>query len=357
MTRASTQSVLVAGLVLSSLVAFRARAEDGRPLLVVVEASPDLAVDASEIRRAIGTELHGATVAPARPLSDASERALIVSVDHERITMSLRESTATAVTRAIPSPADRSARLHAITWLAGNLARDQVSGILATPPNPLPTPPTEPPPAVAPEAQPPAAPRPADATLAPDGTTTAAVVATKTAPTATEPSGWTIGVAAGPAIGLFWTGFVLSQTILGHRDFAHSYSDIFSGTPTLWRVEARRRNQGSRVFTGLALEGDGTVEIAGATAFIGTTRRRGRWGFDALLGAGIDVGERFFSASTRTTTTTSELRPGLYGAAGLAVWHPLWDSVEWTASLDTHVSVIDRYDNYLALTLGLRYRL
>ena len=34
------------------------------PLLVVVEAPPELEADAAEIRRAIGTELHARTIAP-----------------------------------------------------------------------------------------------------------------------------------------------------------------------------------------------------------------------------------------------------------------------------------------------------
>ncbi len=155
-TPAKGASLLGLGLV----VAFSgrpARAAEA-PLLVVVEAPPALEADAAEIRRAIGAELRCQTVAPMKTTADAPERALIVAIDAERIAMSLRSGDGPPVTRVIPAPAERAARLRAIAWLAGNLARDQVSPILAeSPPEPSPlatvpplpatSAPTEPPPA------------------------------------------------------------------------------------------------------------------------------------------------------------------------------------------------------------------
>ena len=106
-----------------------AHAAEG-PLLVVVEAPPALDADAAEIRRAIGTELHARTIAPMKTTSEPPRRALIVAIDHERIAMSLRTGDGTSRLRGHPGTADRAARLRAIAWLAGNLARDQVSPIL-----------------------------------------------------------------------------------------------------------------------------------------------------------------------------------------------------------------------------------
>ena len=116
--------------MLTALTGGSARAADG-PLLVVVEAPPALDADAAEIRRAIGTELHSRTVAPMKTPAETSDRALIVALDRDRIAMSLRTSDAAPVARSIPAPPEHAARLRAIAWLAGNLARDQVSPIVA----------------------------------------------------------------------------------------------------------------------------------------------------------------------------------------------------------------------------------
>ena len=106
-----------------------ARAADGQ-LLVVVEAPPALEADAAEIRRAIGAELHARTIAPMSTPAEAPGRALIVALDRDRIAMSLRASDGTSVVRVIPAPVERGARLRAIAWLAGNLARDESSELV-----------------------------------------------------------------------------------------------------------------------------------------------------------------------------------------------------------------------------------
>ena len=125
--------------ILVTLSGRPARATD-RPLLVVVEAPRALDADAAEIRRAIGDELGAETVAPLRTPSDPPDRALIVAFDRERIAVSLRTPDAAPIARSIPAPPERAARLRAIAWLAGNLARDQVSPLVAEAP-----PATEPP--------------------------------------------------------------------------------------------------------------------------------------------------------------------------------------------------------------------
>ena len=70
-------------------------------------------------------------VAPTQTATEPTARALIVALKHDRIAMSLRTSDAAPVVRTIPAPPDRAARLRAIPWLAGNLARHQVSPIVA----------------------------------------------------------------------------------------------------------------------------------------------------------------------------------------------------------------------------------
>ena len=124
---------LVAAVIFAALSERPAHAAEG-PLLVVVEAPPALDADAAEIRRAIGTELHAHTIAPMSTPAEAPGRALIVALDGDRIAISLRANDGTSVTRVIHAPAEHAARLRAIAWLAGNLARDQVSPILAEAP-------------------------------------------------------------------------------------------------------------------------------------------------------------------------------------------------------------------------------
>jgi hypothetical protein len=72
-------------------------------------------------------------VAPEDASAAGASNVLIVSVDKAGIRMSLRGSAAGLVGRTIPAPLDYPTRLREIGWLAGNLARDQVSGIVAAP--------------------------------------------------------------------------------------------------------------------------------------------------------------------------------------------------------------------------------
>lgn len=119
-----------AAAVLGLIQGRAAAAEE--PLLVVVEAAPEVDADAGEIRRAVSGELGLETVAPAMPAAELAERALIVGVERTRIAVALRGRYEPPVVRVIPSPAEHGARVRAIAWLAGNLVRDQVSGIVAS---------------------------------------------------------------------------------------------------------------------------------------------------------------------------------------------------------------------------------
>lgn len=374
--RTTVRNAILFGLA----VACRAQVAQAteQPLLVVVEAPPGLALDAAQIRRAIETELHQPAVAPTEALDDDPSRSLIVAVDRDRVTMSLRESQASAVTRAIASPADPAARLRVIAWLAGNLARDQVSGLTASPPEPqAPSVSTE----TAPSASFPGVETPAPAAPVPP----ALKPPPFTAPTAeltvhaeseqTSPAAWTIGAAAGPAFSTYATGRAL-HSIVGEGNFTDTAPDIYYGRGTLWRIEARHNPAGSRMFSGLGLEGVAgsdfppdigfVSEVIGARAFVGWVRQWGRWSLGYDLGAGLDLTERMAASYTLTSSSVrmqptvtygTSLRPGLFAAAGVAAAHPLGDVLDAVLTLDVHQSVVDENDGYFALTLGLRYRL
>jgi hypothetical protein len=345
-----------------------ARAADG-PLLVVVEAPPALDADASEIRRAIGAELRSETIAPMKTSAASPGRALIVALDRERIAMSLRAGDATPIARSIPAPPEHAARLRAIAWLAGNLARDQVTPILADAAN-LPSTPnaTEPLGTSASRGPDDTTPSPAHRSMnePPQFEAPAATVAAHVDPERAQPTAWTIGAATGPAISLYETGHVLRQSIFGSWG-ANSVGQIFDDIATIWRIDLRHRTNGSRLFTGLALEGsagDGSQsEIIGAMGLVGSAIRLGGWSLEGSLGVGLDLSERpgpveiVASGNTTTVFQDSPLRPSQFAAGSLAVSHAIVDSVDLALSLDAHVSTTDEFDGYLATMIGLRYRL
>jgi len=336
-----------------------ARAAEG-PLLVVVEAPPALDADAAEIRRAIGVELRSQTIAPMQRGAEPPGRALIVAFDRDRIAMSLRTNDATPIVRDIPAPTDRAARLRAIAWLAGNLARDQVTPIvadtpteitpLATIPSIAPGPATEPPPLPPPTAAPTAV-----APAAPVTPTAAETVITTGGIAPSEnlngPSHWSITFADGPT-----------------ANIAKEQNRRIAGTA--WHLDVQRRSEKNGFLLGAALSGtngDFAPEGIGMLVFVGSASRRGRWSFEATAGAGVELGVVPVTSVTAThssangfestATQADAVRPGLLADAGVAVAHPLWRSVDAIVRLGAHLSTISLDDSFLTTTLGLRYNL
>jgi hypothetical protein len=337
-----------------------ARAADG-PLLVVVEAPPALDADAAEIRRAIGTELRAETIAPMNRSTGSPGRALIVAFDRDRIAMSLRTNDAAPIVRDIPAPTERAARLRAIAWLAGNLARDQVTPILAdtpaettplaTIPSIAPVPGTEPPPLPSPTAT-----ATAVVPAAPVTPTAAETVTTtgKIAPpeNLTGPEHWSITFADGPTDNI--------------ARYQRRPGSIFGSA---WYLDVQRRSERNGFLLGAALSGtngDFAPEEIGLFVFVGSASRRGRWTFETTVGAGVGLGEEAVLTATVTSvngsqnvalTQQNQLRPGLLADAGVAVAHPLWQSVDAVVRLGAHLSTISIDDFFLATTIGLRYNL
>jgi hypothetical protein len=327
------------------------------PLLVVVEAPPALDADAAEIRRAIGVELRAQTIAPMKRGAEPPERALIVAFDRDRIAMSLRTNDGIPVVRDIPTPTDRAARLRAIAWLAGNLARDQVTPIIAdmdAEPTPLATIPSI---APSPATEPPPLPLPTKTTTAivpavPATPTAAGTVATIAPPeNLNGPYHWSITFADGPT-----------------ANIDNDQDRRIAGTA--WRHDVQRRSERNRYLLGAALSGtngDFAPEAVGMLVFVGSASRRGRWSFEATVGAGLELGAEAVTSVTAThssangfatTATQGDLiRPGLLADAGVAVAHPLWQSLDAIVRLGAHLSTISLDDWFLATTLGLRYSL
>jgi len=131
----------------------------GLPAVITAGGSE---LDAGAIELAVEQELHVPLVID----PSASER-LEISVTGRRANVTYRAFGREPVSRAVDLPTDRARALETIAFLAGNLARDEASELLAqlTPPAEeavTETPP--PPPAPAPEVKaPPAVPKPAEA--------------------------------------------------------------------------------------------------------------------------------------------------------------------------------------------------
>lgn len=329
-------------------------------LLVVVEAPPALEADAAEIRRAIGVELRSQTIAPLQRSADSPGRALIVAFDRDRIAMSLRTNDATPIVRDIPAPTDRAARLRAIVWLAGNLARDQVTPIVAESPaeaTPLATIPSI---APAPATEPPPLP-------SPTSTPTAVVPAAPVVPTAAETVATTGRIAPPENLnGAYHWSITFADGPTANN--AKEQNRRIAGTA--WHLDVQRRSEKNGFLLGAALSGtngDFAPEGIGMLVFVGSASRHGRWTFEATAGGGLELGEETVLSMTATHSSTNgfestatqadAVRPGLLADAGVAVSHPLWQSVDAVVRLGAHLSTISLDDWFLTTTLGLRYNL
>ena len=145
-----------------------AEAKDQEPLLVVVEASAKEVVEATALRKAIAAELGIRVLSPADEEPAEGVAMMTVAIAPDRAVVAFRRGEAT-IRRAIDLPTDGRQRLRLVTWLAGNVVRDQTAELLrgrdgdapaetapedvsaqhaGAPPLPPPTPPTPPTPMV-----------------------------------------------------------------------------------------------------------------------------------------------------------------------------------------------------------------
>ena len=392
-----TRSILPsAGLALSALIWITpsvSRAMDSdeprasaprRPLLVVVEGTPGPARDADELRRAIADELHVYVIAPGDesdggPASGADDSTapdasdvLIVAVDNSRIAMSLRRNSREMVSRNIPAPAQAAARRKAVALLAGNLARDQVSAIVATPataelpsnsgatlnpPNiamPASTP------AVTSELQPPSL---AAASSGPAAKQVEAgpeaVIATRSAPgQASDRPRWSITVAAGfTALSLpnQWDGEPSGTTIQGPSWETSTY------------IEMQHNDATARLW-GVALEVGSANHRFGAAAFVGSCLRYKSWFLEASVGLGVEatsgmvmhssVAYNSDTGASSSVTYSPDTQATIYARGSVMVGRPVTSSLDLVVRVGAHLSATG-LEPFLITTpmIGARYRL
>ena len=345
-----------------------ARAAEG-PLLVVVEAPPTLDADAAEIRRAIGTELHARTIAPMSTPAEAPERALIVALDGDRIAMSLRTNDGTPIARVIPAPAEHAARLRAIAWLAGNLARDQVSPILAEAvpePAPLATIPAVPAPSAATATEPPPAVTTPSTTVAlpsnphPPNGTDETTVSIRARPQETfSPLRWSISGSIGPVV-----------AYIDRASWGATWSSVEFQPSTAWQIAVQRRREQERLVIGGRLEGTynhsgsggQSPQLLGTEVFVGSDWRFRYCSLEATIGAGPEAGTVWHSDGSASSTPTqssyySTYHFDLYAQGTLAAAVPLTGAMEGLLQLGINLNSGEQEHWFAASTAGLRYTL
>jgi hypothetical protein len=332
----------------------------------VVESLPGLGVGAADVRDAIASELGTPVVAPRDPSAPETADVLVVALERGEIRMSLHARATGVVARTIPAPADRAGRLRAIAWLAGNLARDQVSPLMASMAGEAPQPATPSVSAVPPPTNVPATDSPRPATEPPPQIPTPSVPSTgSTAATVTVGSS-----DARPSPDARW-----AITILGGPSAAFMFSTTPEATGTLYesyQVTAQRRATPDGWILGAALDvgpSGPTPHLLGVAGFVGSDWRRRRWFLEATAGLGLEAARIVVtdmtlsytnSSSTgpsSTTTRSAEVQPVLYlrttGAAGVSVSR----TFDVIAQLTVHVGTAWQLSDYLAATVGVRFRL
>ncbi|HEY2900277.1 MAG TPA: hypothetical protein VGL59_06865 [Polyangia bacterium] len=346
--------VIIAGQLTAGPVCLAAATvETGPPLLVAVEAEPGFDLDAQEIRKAISAELGRKIVSPAATASTDAPDVLLVALSRARLVISFRGHADEQTVRSIPMPADHAARLRAVAWMAGNLARDQIAPlILATAGARADH--ASPSPATAPiENQAPAGavtqPAPWSAPTLPTASTGAEAETLRRQPAAErspESPWWTVTAAAGLAAPYSPNGF------------AAGYTDLKT-----WQIELQNHRP-DRWLWGGAVDFGPLPHHLGYALTAGQAQRWRSFSFDETAGLGLEstLGQATTVTSNSMTGVTSETRQELgwspYARLFVTAAHPLWRSWDVVLRLGAHFNLEGTLDNaFLAGTVGLSMRL
>jgi hypothetical protein len=357
----SSTAAVVCGLMTGVGAARGSDARSDGPLLVVVEARPELGIDATDIRRSIATELGRPVVSPGDATAGDAASVLIVALDGRAIRISLRERSTTHVARLIANSAEPSARLRSITWLAGNLARDQTSAILAlrSPAErapgralvlaqaadvkvPVAPPPeraaTEPPAAPAPPPWPPAAPM-------------ASVTATSDTTSDAPDTRWMVTAAGGMTAARACSVFCPPET---------TYENNYA-------LELQHRSTPRGLIVGAALDAGPTSHLLGVVGFVGSRWQRRGWFAEATLGAGVLAARVQVQTATVTSSSVSspsiesasstQVQPALYGRAVGTIGLPISGDLDLVARLGIHLASTGMVTDFLSATAGVRIKL
>ncbi len=336
-----------------------ARAGEGdTPLMVAAEIAPGVGLDVEDVRRVIADELRRRVVAPALAPTVDAEDVLVVAVDEARIVASFHARSDERASRAIATPPDRAARLRAVAWLAGNLARDQVSPLVmaaatAPPINaalvadapPLKPAVVEPPAAVAPPAETIAGPTQSDALE---------LRATPDARSVTDPT-WTVTASAGPSV---------QYLSLRHPD------EIAQGEFVLpaWQIEVQRRRLGGWLLGGALDYGPSDMHGFGLAVTGGVEQGWRGFRLEESLGLGLEsanvrhqttaVTSSSVNGIASETTTSSSLSTTPYARLFATASHPVWRAWDVVARFGAHtILATSAQDTFFTASIGVRLRL
>jgi hypothetical protein len=331
------------------------------PLMVAAEIDAGLGVDARAVREAIGAELHRTITAPAAGPDADLRDVLLVSMSRERTVVSFRARTDEAAARAIRTPADRAARLHAVAWLAGNLARDQVSPLVmvaaleSAPPSDAATEAPAPPPAattappdVRTAAPPPIAASPSHVAPAPS---TVLTRRSEDAPAPLAAPTWIFSLAGGSAM-TDEAGNGGARQV----DFARAF-----------QAEVQHR-QGAGWLLGGAIDYGPTPFHRMGYAVTGALQQRwSAFRLEESLGFGIEASVNGLTMTPQTLNPMTGASSGLtavspttapYLRAFVTAAYPLWRSWDLVLRVGAHSDIEATLDTaYLATSLGVRLSL
>jgi len=337
-------------------------------LLVVVEAPPQLNIDAGDVRRRIAIELGQPVISPDDPAAPRTSQVMIVALDRHDIRLTMRNGASSQVSRTIPDLLEHAARLRAVAWLAGNMVRDQVGPLLPrlalADPARVATTPTE---ALAPTPAAPAAttePPPLPAPASPP----AATVQRSDSERAEEPSSfdprWVITASGGAT-------FTDNCSLIGStatRACAGGGGGILSfsyGSTYQLEVLHDARNGGPMI--GAALETGPGSHLVGLAGLIGKRRPWGRWYLEATLGAGIEAERALVETSSVVNSSTmgvnseitlsTQVEPALYVRAEGSIGIPINRTFDFLARISVHVSSSGLGADFIGATAGLRLKL
>jgi hypothetical protein len=322
------------------------------PLLVVVEVGAGAGCDAASVRTAIEGELKVRVAAPKAPPVEAlaAHRSdiLLVAIDHERIVVTLRGQGDRVLTRSIAAPGDRSGKLRAVAWLAGNVARDQLATLTLPATSPAaaaeeaPKPAPANPPVLA-TAPPPVAPPPLPiaATASRDGAPVVRAAASPPPASQGLPR-WTFGVTSGVAAQ--FTG-----------PFGTPEGGISWGVNG--QIEAQRRLQ-SPIFVGAALDaGPVSVHPLGAALLAGAERRSDDLFLAASLGMGLEAFRTNTWAGDVILTPEMTLTPAPYARVAMEGGFALGRTLDFVARLNGHLTLTEHLNAaYAGGAIGLRMK-
>ena len=342
-----------------------ARAADD-PLLVIVEAPAEMDVDAADVRRRIAIELGQPVISPSDPAAPRASRVMLVALDQHDIRLTMRDGASSRISRTIPDLSEHAARLRAVAWLAGNIARDQVGPLL---PNlaiePRQNPAAEPATTAAAAAPAPAGVEPPAAAAPPPAGSERAVVSVQAGPSDSNVHArWWITASGGTTLTdyCFQLGFHPAVTC---GPTAGAASPWASGST--YQLEVQHQTPEESTIIGAALDTGPDVHLVGLAGLIGIRRPWGHWYLEATLAAGIEAQRLNVATSTVTnssqtgvsseTSVTPQVQPALYARVTGSIGIPINRTFDFMARASVHLASSGGATDFIGASAGLRLKL